>query len=94
LVFLWTFGGTIVLMRRVRKESDWDDPSRLRLYALGIEIGLYGWLVGGLFVDLSNVDPAFWFVAFAVSITRLAGISEPDEAESGVLPHALSVQPV
>jgi hypothetical protein len=94
LAFLWTFGGGIVLMRRVRKRSDKADPGRLELYALGIELGLYGWLVGGIFHDLHNVDPAYWFVGFAVAITRLRRASECDEIASEDVSHAMSVQPV
>ncbi len=92
VAFLWTFGGTIILMRRVRREAYTEEPSRLELYALGIELGLYGWLVGGLFVDLSNIDPAFWFVAFAVSITRLAGTTESDDAEREISPEACPIR--
>ena len=93
LAFLWTFGGAIVLMRRVRKASDRAEPGRLGLYALGIEVGLCGWLTGGLFHDLHNVDPAYWFVGFAVAIMRLASV-EPESEEMAREPtDHLSPQP-
>lgn len=93
LAFLWTFGGAIVLLRRVRKASNREEPDRLELYAFGIEVGLCGWLIGGLFHDLHNVDPAYWFVAFGVALTRLKSVGlDSEEAVSDPTDH-LSPQP-
>lgn len=38
---------------------------------MGIELGYYGWLMGGITMAEHEVDPAYWFVAFAVVLTRL-----------------------
>jgi hypothetical protein len=38
---------------------------------MGIELGYYGWLTGGMSMSEHEVDPAFWFVAFTVVLTRL-----------------------
>jgi O-antigen ligase len=95
LAWLWTFGGAIILMRRIRKAPDREPTGRLELYALGIELGLYGWLIGGLFHDLHNVDPAYWFVAFAVALTRLKRARpESEEAACEVSTDTMSAEPV
>jgi hypothetical protein len=60
-------------MRRLRQSRDGGNLDNLAVYALGIELGLYGWMVGGLFHAMHEVDPAYWFVGFAVVLTRLQG---------------------
>jgi len=71
--WICAFGGAIWLMRRLRRSRDGEDLTNLAVYALGIELGLYGWMVGGLFQALHEVDPAYWFVGFAIVLTRLHG---------------------
>jgi O-antigen ligase len=93
LAFLWTFGGAIVLMRRLRKASGREEPGRLGLYALGIEVGLYGWLIGGLFHDVHNVDPAYWFVAFAVALMRLRSVEVDSEETASEPTNHLTPEP-
>src|SRR5205807_222528 len=46
-------------------------PTRIEILAMGMEMGLYGWLVGGCFMDDQEVDPAYWFAALTVVLTRL-----------------------
>jgi O-antigen ligase len=70
LVWISAFGTALLLLRRVRKAKRSDEMS-LGAYALGMEVGLYGWLICGLFQAEHEVDPAYWFVAFAVVLTRL-----------------------
>jgi hypothetical protein len=71
--FFWSmaFGGTLLILRRIRKGAEPAQWSRIQIYAVGFEVGLYGWLVGGLFVDLHDVDPAYWFLALAIVLYRL-----------------------
>jgi len=69
--FMSAFGGTVWLLRRIRKTIDPSSPSRVAVYAIGLEIGLYGWAVAGLFHSEHEVDPAYWAIAFAVILTRL-----------------------
>jgi O-antigen ligase len=71
--WICAFGGAIWLMRRLRRSRDGGNLDNLAVYALGIELGLYGWMVGGLFHAMHEVDPAYWFVGFAVVLTRLQG---------------------
>ncbi|WP_233903552.1 O-antigen ligase family protein [Stieleria maiorica] len=62
---------TFWILRRIRKAADPSNPHQLEVYAMGIEIGLIGWLVGGLFHSDHQTDPAYWFLAFAVVLHRL-----------------------
>ncbi len=71
IIWMSAFLGALVLFRRIRKTTDPRRPSLNAVYAMGLEIGIYGWLAGGLFQGDSEVDPAYWFVAFAVILTRL-----------------------
>ena len=71
--WICAFVGAIWLMRRLRRSRDGGNLDNLAVYALGIELGLYGWMVGGLFHAMHEVDPAYWFVGFAVVLTRLQG---------------------
>src|SRR5439155_8618350 len=70
----WTCAilGTMWMLRTMRRGMDRERPTVLEVYALGFEIGLYGWLVAGLTYSLHEVDPAYWMMAFGVIITRLA----------------------
>ena len=47
LAWISAFVGTIWYCRRIRKTADFRRLSRVEIYAMGIEIGLYGWLLGG-----------------------------------------------
>lgn len=75
-----SFGGAIYLLRRVRKSSDPSNLSRIQLYAMALELGLYGWFITGLFQGNQETDPAYWFLTFAVIITRLQRVA--DDADS------------
>ena len=70
-VWVVAFGGTIWMLRGIRKRSNAAKPSRVAVYAMGLEIGLYGWLAGGWFQAYHEVDPAYWFVALAVALRRI-----------------------
>jgi O-antigen ligase len=58
-------------LRRIRKTSDPKNLRPAEYSAVAIEIGLYAWLVTGLFGDQSNLDPAYWFLALTVVLVRL-----------------------
>jgi len=70
-VWCFAFGGTLWQLRRIRKTSDPEHPGSVAIYAMGMELGLYGWLAGGMTMSEHEVDPAYWFVAFTVVATRL-----------------------
>lgn len=93
------FGGAAWFLRRIRKRSDPANLTRVEVYAMGLEIGLYGWMVTGLFHDTQDVDPAYWIIVLCIALTRLqaqhasmqestefADLDSPLEA----LPHDLS----
>jgi len=65
------FLGAAWLLRRIRKQIDMQRLTKVEIYAMGFEVGLYGWLSGGCFQAHHEVDPAYWFVGFAVVLTRL-----------------------
>lgn len=67
----YAFGGAIWRLRRIRKTSQPENPSRVAMFAMGLELGFFGWLVGGWTMSEHEVDPAFWFVAFTIVLTRL-----------------------
>ena len=69
--FMTAVGGTVILLRRIRKSCDPTNPGRVAIYAMGLEIGMYGWFVLGLFHTEHDLDPAYWTVALAVILTRL-----------------------
>lgn len=79
LVWISAFGGSIILLRRVRKPVN-GAITQLGYYALALEVGLYGWLAAGLFGSHHEVDPAYWFVGIAVVMTRLHKQAEVDAA--------------
>jgi O-antigen ligase len=70
VVWISAFGGAVLLLRRVRKKVV-PGTTKIAAYALGLEVGIYGWLAGGMTQADHEVDPAYWFVAFAVILTRL-----------------------
>jgi O-antigen ligase len=71
ILWISAFLGALYLLRRIRRASAGGQRSPTALYAMGFEIGLFGWMAGGLFQADHEVDPAYWFVAFAVILTRL-----------------------
>jgi len=81
--FFWlvAFAGALVIMRRVRKSAEPRSPTSIQVYAMGMEVGLYGWLVGGLFHDVHDVDPAYWFVALSIVVYRLNCCSQMAETD-------------
>ncbi len=90
LLFAGTFGGTWWLLRKTRKMSKSMDE--LALFAFGLEAGLIGWAVAGLFQSLHEDDPVFWTVAFSIMLYRsrhmvlseLFRHSSPSEPSFGV----------
>ena len=90
MVWLFAFGGAAWRLRRIRKQADARKPERIEIYAMGFEIGLYGWFIGGFFHDFHNVDPAFWLVAFTVALVRLRKKRErepePEASEMALAP--------
>ena len=71
LAWVVAFGGAAWRLRKIRRTSDMTRPGLVTLYAMGLEIGLYGWMVQGFFHSDHEVDPAFWFIAFAIVLSRL-----------------------
>ena len=80
---LWisAFLGALFQLRRIRKTADPRQPGRTAVYAMGLEIGIYGWLAGGMFQADHEVDVAYWFVAFAIILTRLHAKARDTETE-------------
>lgn len=72
--------GTLVLLRRLRKQDAKFGDMSFAPYALGFEIGLYGWLVDGCFQGDQEADPAYWFMALAVVMTRLYYVRQKERA--------------
>ena len=81
-VWLFAVGGAVLLFRRIRKQANYANPSRIELYAMGMEFGIYGALIGDCFHTGYETDPLYWYVAFAVILTRLHYQHEP-----ATLPH-------
>lgn len=79
MFWLWALFGSIWLCRRIRKASRSGNVSRIGIYAIGIEIGLMGWFAGGLFNSDTELDPAYWCIAFAVVLTRLHWYAQNEE---------------
>jgi|ERR1700722_3651780 len=69
--WILSFGGAAWLLRRIRKRANPVKLTRVEVYAMGLEVGLYGWLVTGLFHDTQDVDPAYWIIVLAIALTRL-----------------------
>lgn len=80
LIWAGAFGGALLIFRKIRKGADPANPTAIEIYAMGLEVGLYGWLAGGWFQSYQEVDPAFWFVGLAVVLRRLQ-IQMKGEAE-------------
>ncbi len=81
LFWLTAVGTSLWLLRKIRRAADPARPSPLDVMAMGIEIGLYGWLVGGLFHSDHETDPAYWFLGFAVMLYRLRFAPVHDEED-------------
>jgi hypothetical protein len=77
----WISAMTMALLtlRSIRKNADTTDPRPVEVYAMAVEVGLYGWLATGLFGDQSRLDPAYWFLGATVVLARLAA-NEPEDA--------------
>ena len=71
-IWCLAIGSTLVTLRKVRKNFNWAALKPFEVAAMGLEVGMYGWLVTGLFGDQSGLDPAYWFMALAVIIRRLS----------------------
>jgi hypothetical protein len=74
-LFCATFFGTWRLLRKTRLISRADPYDELALITFGLETGLIGWAVAGLFQTLSEDDPVFWTVALAVLLYRARHMS-------------------
>lgn len=81
VVWISAFLTVLYLLRRIRKRSDPAALTSVEVYAMGVETGLYGWLVGGWFQAHHEVDPAYWFAGIAIVLTRLASISAEPQPE-------------
>jgi O-antigen ligase len=69
IAWMGAFIGATRLLRRLRKVR--EGGGMIPMYALGLEIGIYGWFVDGCFMGDHELDPAYWFVALAIIMTRL-----------------------
>ena len=74
------FGGTILMLRRIRKRVG-PNMGPLEYYATGLEIGLCGWAIGGWVQSYHEVDPAYWFVGFAIVLFRLQHQRQAESAD-------------
>jgi hypothetical protein len=82
---LWgsAFCYAVLLLRRIRrKASPAASLSQVAIYAMGIEVGLYGWLAMGLFHDVHDLDPAYWYLAFVIILVRLSGRAVATESRA------------
>lgn len=70
LLFAWTFAGGWWLLRKTRKIGRGGETDELAWIALGLEAGMVGWAVAGLFHSLNDVDPVFWTVALSIMLYR------------------------
>jgi hypothetical protein len=68
----------LVTLRGIRKNADTANPRLIEVYAMAVEVGLYGWLATGLFGDQSGLDPAYWFLGATVVLARLA-VNDPED---------------
>lgn len=70
---VWMFAilGAAWSLRDIRKRAKPNALRTIEVYAMGMELGLYGWMVFGLAHSGHEVDPAYWFVAFTVVLVRL-----------------------
>lgn len=94
--WMFAFCGAAWLARRVRKKADWRHLTSVEIYAMGLELGLYGWMVVGIFHNMQEVDPAYWFVALAVVLVRLHGRQMREERSAqgeGQVSESAMVQP-
>jgi O-antigen ligase len=95
----WTSGfiGAVSLLRRLRKSRDASGSgvggSAIPKYALALEIGLYGWFVNNLTQADHEVDPAYWFVALAIIMTRLYAMQIRQAAAAAPAPVVAAVFP-
>ncbi len=78
------FIGALVLLRRVRKRPNTELPFSLAPYALGLEVGLYGWFATGLTLAEHELDPAYWFVALAIVLVRVNQPTQSAESQGTV----------
>lgn len=90
--WLGAVGGAIWLMRRIRKGAEPDNLTETETFAMAVELGLYGWLVGGTFHSQHEADPAYWFIAFAVILTRLNHQEKNQQAEQDTV-ESTAVEP-
>jgi hypothetical protein len=82
-LWAYAFAAALWILRRIRKSVQGGTPNRIELYAMGLEVGLLGWLVGGLTQGDSGTDPAYWFVALSVVLRRLHYQAELAPVEDG-----------
>jgi O-antigen ligase len=68
--WIGAIGCSLFLLRRLRKAAKTGELT-FAPYALAMELGLYGWLVDGIFQGDQEADPAYWFMVLAVVATRL-----------------------
>ncbi|OYP33022.1 O-antigen ligase family protein [Rhodopirellula sp. MGV] len=64
-------GYALWLLRRVRKLTNMKQVTEFEAFAMSIEVGLIGWLVGGLFHSDHEVDPIYWSLALTPAIVRI-----------------------
>lgn len=81
--WIFAFAGAAWLLRRIRKRADPRNLTRVEVYAMALELGLYGWMAAGTFHSMQEVDPVYWFVALAVIMTRLHARRGADELSQG-----------
>ena len=93
VVWIAVFIGAVLVLRSVRRRENSGNITPLQAYAIAFEIGLFGWAIGGWTQDYQEVDPAYWFVGFAVVLIRLRrqAAASADLSEEAVDDNAVAV---
>lgn len=96
LVFLLLIGSTLLTLNRIRKTAK-QRPHQIWLseYAWALQVGMFGYLVAGAFLDVAYFSLLYAFIALAIIMRReldesatapqaeAAGVSAPKAAVTG-----------
>lgn len=84
LFFLGSIGSSILLLRRIqRRNRVRDGPVWVGHYAAAIEVSLYGYLMGAMFLNRGHFDFMYQLVAIAVALVPLARMAQVPEQAGG-----------
>lgn len=80
--WIFAFLRTLWTLRTVRKRSDPRAPTPTEVYAMGFEVGIFGWFAAGMFNSEHETDPAFWLIAIAIVLVRLQAKAAHEAAQA------------